>query len=215
MSEAHLSVEPLFSTPMARFQVPDFDQEVLDVDEVDLENDPEWFQNPKQDKVWNHSSHHILLEPEYNDLKTMVESAIESYLYMVLSVQKDITIKHASSWLTIGLDGCATAEHLHTNSVYSGILYLRSLPNSGNLFFVKGDAPSWSSTTILPRISSFNILNSSSYEVQPNEGDVFVFPSHCRHGVTVNNSGTRRCALAFNYTLEGLISDTHTNYLKL
>jgi len=215
MSEATLSVEPLFSTPMARFQVPDFDQTVLDVEEIDLENDDQWFRNPKQPNVWNHESHHILLEEEYKPLRSMVESALDNYLYMILQVSKDINVKHASSWITIGDDGCSTAEHLHTNSVYSGILYLRSIPNSGNLYFSRGDASNWSSTTILPRTYASNIFNSSSYEVSPNEGDVFVFPSHLRHGVTQNNSGARRCALAFNYTLEGLISDTHTNYLEL
>jgi len=200
---------------MARFEVPDFDQDVLDIDSIDLENDDQWFQNPKQENVYNHTSHSILLEPEFKPYRDMCESALENYLYMILSVADDIKIKHASSWLTIGLDGCSTQEHLHTNSVYSGILYLKSYPDSGNLFFVQGDYPNWSSTTIRPRLKSHNIFNGSSYEVCPNIGDVFVFPSHLRHGVTKNMSGTSRCALAFNYTLEGLISDTHTNYLEL
>ena len=214
MSEAQLSVEPLFSTPLARFQVDDFVNTYIDLD-FDREKDDQWFTNPKQKNVWNHKSHDILAEEGYENLSKMVQSAVEAYLYDILCYSKEIKAVRTSSWITIGDDGSATAEHLHTNSLYSGILYLKSLPKSGDLYFVTNDNPNYTSTTIKPTPVKFNIFNSSSYQVTPNTGDVFVFPSHLRHGVTTNTSGESRCALAFNYFVEGPISDDHTNYLYL
>ena len=214
MSKAALSVEPLFSSPLARFQVKDFVNTYLDIDYT-REKDDRWFQNPKQYNVWNHKSHDILKEEGYEDLAKMVQSGVETYIYDVLSFSKNVKAIRTSSWLTIGDDKCATSEHLHTNSIYSGILYLKSLPKSGDLYFVSGDYPNYCTTTVKPSPEKFNIFNSDTYYVTPNTGGLFVFPSHLRHGVTPNESGESRCALAFNYFLGGLISDQNTGYLYL
>ena len=214
MSEAQLSVEPLFSTPLARFQVDDFVNTYIDLD-FDREKDDQWFANPKQKNVWNHKSHDILAEEGYENLSKMVQSAVEAYLYDVLCYSKEIKAVRTSSWITIGDDGSATAEHLHTNSLYSGILYLKSLPKSGDLYFVTNDNPNYTSTTIKPTPVKFNIFNSSLQLPLCVMNYIFVFPSHLRHGVTPNTSGESRCALAFNYFVEGPISDDHTNYLYL
>ena len=212
--EAVLSVEPLFSSPLARFQVKDFVNTYIDVD-LSLETDDRWFKNPKQYNVWNHDCHDILAEEGFEDLESMVQSGVESYIYNVLCFSKDIKAVRTSSWLTIGLNECSTGEHLHTNSIYSGILYLKSLPKSGDLYFIAGDYPNYCTTTVKPIPETLNVFNSNSYYVTPNSGDLFVFPSHLRHGVTPNTSGESRCALAFNYFLSGKLCEQHTSYLEL
>lgn len=214
MAEMNLSVEPLFSTPLARFQVNDFVNTYINLD-FDIENDDNWFSNPGSSSVWNHKSHDILSEDGFEELSELVHFVIEEYFYNVLCFSKDIRPIRTTSWLTIGGPGSITAEHLHINSLYSGVIYLKSIPGSGDLYFLAGDSANYSTTTIKPIPVKENIFNSSVWEVTPNTGDIFVFPSHLRHGVTENISGESRCALAFNYFVEGLVSDAHTNYLNL
>ena len=214
MTEMDVSIEPLFSTPLARFETKNFINTFVDLD-LNKEKDEQWYQNPKQHNVWNHKSHDILAEDGFEELSNLVHQAVEEYFYNILRFSRDIRPVRTSSWLTIGDHGSVTAEHLHINSLYSGVIYLKSIPGSGDLYFVASDNGNYSTTTIKPIPVDFNIFNSSIHTVRPNSGDIFVFPSHLVHGVTENISKEPRCALAFNYFVEGLVSDVHTNYLYL
>lgn len=213
MSNATLTIEPLFPTPVAIFEISDFENTFVDVENY---NEDEFFPNPKQENVLNHVSHEILLEDGFEDLRSIIESGLETYIRDFLCIDNDVKLKHASSWITIGLPGSVTNQHMHLNSVYSGILYLKSIEGSGDLYFSLSETiPTFSSTTVRPKTSNINIFNATSYKREPKTGDLFIFPSHLNHGVTQNVSSENRCALAFNYFLEGPISTEHTNYLVL
>ena len=212
-TQATLTIEALFPTPLAIFEIENFENTYVDVDSVYYD---QFFTNPRQLNVLNHVSHEILLEDGFENLRSIVESGLETYIRQFLCYDEEVKLKHASSWITIGLPGSRTQQHMHTNSIYSGVLYLKSIKGSGDLYFALSETiPTFSSSTLRPKTKEITIYNATSYQREPKTGDLFIFPSHLYHGVTENISGENRCALAFNYFLEGNIATDHTNYLIL
>ena len=95
-------------------------------------------------------------------------------------------------------------------------MYLNSETGSGDLEFAKSfSMPTYSSTSVKPRPLVPNILNSDTWKITPESGDVFIFPSHLEHSVGTNTSGKNRCVISFNYFLTGNISEDSTMGLFL
>ena len=82
-------------------------------------------------------------------------------------------------WFNIAKIGERTGVHDHAKlASVSGVVYLQCSPNSGNLFFQSEEKIECS--------------------IVPEEGKMVLFPSHVRHGVSVNESADQRISLAFN-----------------
>ena len=82
-------------------------------------------------------------------------------------------------WFNIAKKGEQTGVHDHAKlASVSGVVYLQCSPNSGNLFFQSEEKIECS--------------------IVPEEGKMVLFPSHVRHGVSVNESADQRISLAFN-----------------
>ena len=205
-------LQPLFSTPVAVYALQNFSNNYCDVDNYNTE---EFFVNEKQTNVVNHKSKNILLENGYEDLKQKIDIVMSNFVYEVLCFPREATLKLSCSWLTIGLPGSKTRNHYHNNSVYSGILYLKSIPEkSGDLIFSTHNS-TYSTNTVRPKPTELNLLNSTAWTIEPKTGDVVVFPSHLAHEITENISGENRAAIAFNYFFEGNISEGETDSLYL
>ena len=82
-------------------------------------------------------------------------------------------------WFNIAKKGERTGVHDHAKlASVSGVVYLQCSTNSRNLFFQSEEKIECS--------------------IVPEEGKMVLFPSHVRHGVSVNESADQRISLAFN-----------------
>lgn len=101
-----------------------------------------------------------------------------------------------TSWLTRAEKGHTSSLHSHKNSFWSGVYYFDDYPeDSGGIEF---HSPLLPFADFQVQSSSWNIYNSSSWEVKPFRGKLIFFPSYVMHQIKMHNITTPRHSLAFN-----------------
>ena len=105
-------------------------------------------------------------------------------------------IKFQNYWLNINTLGSFNRPHSHSGSIISGVFYITTPPNSGNLIFQQ----------FFPiteyyglNIKRYNKYNSAEYFVKPTENFCILFPSYLPHYVEPNLNKQNRISISFNY----------------
>ena len=152
-----------------------------------------------EDNGYITDNHKILDLDIFSDLKNTIQNQIDIYARQVLHIKDDVKFEITSSWINKHLPGDWTQGHDHVNSLISGIYYIDSPQNGGDLVFHKDR----SYVNLFPRIMSFEFThwepwNCEAWRIIPQTGDIVLFPSTLIHSVTKNKSNKQRFSLAFN-----------------
>jgi len=161
---------------------------------------------------------YVLDTPECKNLKTQIEKHLNIFTNDYLTVKDNINFYMQNSWAVKHNKGDWGQQHCHANSLLSGVCYLKTNKNSGNIVFHKPDGYTnlfHTSTMIL--FNDYDNHNCESFDICPEEGDILIFPSHLMHSIKSNNSDMDRYSLAFNFHIEGELysKDSKIDYLKL
>jgi uncharacterized protein (TIGR02466 family) len=148
----------------------------------------------------------ILNAPELANLRSSIMDHVNTYLYDELKVNKNIKFKLLNSWIMQHTPGDFGAPHSHVNSLFSGVVYIKTSENCGDIKF-NHKQPDLISPTISLDYDEFNIFNSSSWYFVPVDGLIVIFPSHATHEITSNLSNDSRYCIAFNIFVEGDLGD--------
>jgi uncharacterized protein (TIGR02466 family) len=101
-------------------------------------------------------------------------------------------------WLNINTPGSSNGTHIHTDSILSGIYYVRVPEDSGDLVFQNNLTQAYINGTFLKEDTD---ITKPSAHYKPVEGAVIIFPSWIPHYVLANNSDKDRISIAFNFKL--------------
>ena len=116
-----------------------------------------------------------------------------------------------TSWIALCNKKQKSNLHNHQNCMYSGILYLQTNENSGDIMF--DDLANFSNFKL--DCDSYNTYNSKSWRIKPVNNMLIFFPSEIYHQVLENNSNIDRYSLAFNLIPTGKLgyknSDSYVN----
>ena len=206
------NVMPLFSAPVYTAHVENYENDVLDFENIDSSVYDVF---DRTDNMLS-KNQNILLEPEFAEIKHHVDTAMKDYTYNVLQIDPELKLKLVCSWAVVGGPNSMTPKHIHQNSIFSGVFYIKSPENAGNLLLSHPlSIPTCVSSTIRPLFKENNIFNSKIFAHKPNDCDIIIFPSHVEHEVTRNMSGELRCCIAFNYFVEGTISPANGERLSI
>ncbi len=98
-------------------------------------------------------------------------------------------------WATIYPKGAYVPEHIHNNSLYSGVYYAKAAPYCGNIVFKD---PAYISKTMASKLSngfpSVSIVHTQEVE----SGLMVIFPSWLPHASQPNESNEDRIIVSFN-----------------
>ena len=99
-------------------------------------------------------------------------------------------------WFNINRFKDFNLEHIHPNSILSGVYYVKTPKNSGNLIFKNNN----NSNFYLEQndLIEFNTLNCATYFLPPQENCLHIFPSWLPHYVEPNLSEEERISFSFN-----------------
>ena len=101
--------------------------------------------------------------------------------------------------------------HNHNNCMYSGLLYINTEENCGELSFEDFGVKRFS---LIP--SEHNVYNCINYNLVPKNKKLIFFPSELFHKILKNNSNITRYSIAFNLIPIGHIGDSSSDsYLPL
>lgn len=148
--------------------------------------------------------------PQFQELTELLLSEAERAL-------DTLTIKRDSHYITcmwsnIAPVGTAHPEHIHSNCLYSGVLYLKSPKGAATTIF---SDPRPAVAVLEPDYENPNpAILGARWGTAGERGGLVIFPSWLPHGVeTVPASDEERITLSFNIMIKSKIS-THTQTVE-
>jgi len=115
-----------------------------------------------------------------------------------------------TSWIAKSEPNQSSEWHNHNNSWYSGILYIQTFQNCGNIGFRSSENKRYN---IVPNV--YNILNADQFNFIPEDNMILFFPSQLEHKIFKNNSNVIRYSIAFNILPVGKIGGQGDGQLDL
>ena len=179
------------------------------------------------DKIDNRKLENIILEKEQKD-KGVTFSNVGGYHSSAINLEKEkgfkciydyinecmevilfennykpnLGILSSHGWININRKGDFNREHVHPDCHWSGVYYVKTPANCGELRFHNPiAASSMVKSGHLLNLTSSNINTSfflNSIPLDPYEGSILIFPSWLFHSVDPNRSNYDRISISFN-----------------
>lgn len=198
------SVNELFSLPIFHTNIGVIDKDLLNF----IYNNYEFFKE-KNDSPCISFYNYVLEDEKLLDIKKLIAKKLNLFTREVLFVSEEIEFYFSNSWFVIMQNGCSSQRHNHVNSILSGVLYLDTPKNSGNIVFYK---PEFHFNLFPPHLefkyTKHNLINAGTFMITPSAGDLILFPSQIFHKVELNNSEEKRTSIAFNVNVRGDFSSS-------
>lgn len=163
-------------------------------------------------------NHYLLELKELSNLKKDIMTHLNVFLKKYLTVPDKLNFYMQNSWAVKHHKNDSAQGHIHQNSLLSGVVYLKTDEQSGEICFHKptGLTNIFHESVNIPFEENLS-HNSDNWCITPKPGDILIFPSHLYHSVRPNKSYIDRYSLAFNFYVEGELysKDCKIDYLKL
>jgi uncharacterized protein (TIGR02466 family) len=102
------------------------------------------------------------------------------------------------SWVNISSPEDYQEYHIHPQSHFSAVFYVKFPENSGNISFMSHD----NNCDMYPiPVSGDTQANAKVIEYKPSNGELIIFRSHLPHMVAKNKSKENRISISFNFCL--------------
>ena len=140
----------------------------------------------------------LFVEPnKYNKeiFKTITKSVSE--VMKVLNFNKNLKLD--GYWYNINKKCSFNKPHAHAgnDTVISGVLYIKTPKDCGNIVFNRNDP--LSPLLYDSNVNDYNEYTSSNFTIIPKEKRFVLFPSSLKHYVEPNLSNQERISISFNY----------------
>ena len=212
MSELHI----LFPTPVYQnfleFRPSELKSMIDYVSNLDWASDKDIYEGPNGETTKLEAD--LLSEPELENLRKKIDEEVYNF---VKSLQIDFSkhgLKRINSWGNLQKKGNYIKEHRHNNTQFSGVFYLQTPENSGDIIFTTRNA-TWINSYWEPSLTGYDDLNSFEKRFRPQQCGIFLFPAHLDHYVTPSHSEEERYSISFNYNLDGKFFGDCNNHLTL
>jgi len=149
---------------------------------------------------------YLLDSNELLSLKQRITNHLNVYIREVVGY--DIEMCVTQSWSNYNPKGSSHHTHKHRNSIISGVIYLTDAP--APFILMKPDDQLLVPDTLKP-----TTYNMPVKPIDVEKDDIFLFPSHIRHGVMQNTSDATRISLAFNSFYTGILGNDKQAMMKL
>ena len=124
------------------------------------------------------------------------------YVKDVLGLRNDLNISFGNYWININGKNSFNLPHVHPFSLASAVYYVAVPKDSGRLVF---ENPIQQHDYVMKpgSVLEYNGINSGYWNVEPQQGELIIFPSWLRHWVEPNNTDQERISIAFNLEIDG------------
>jgi uncharacterized protein (TIGR02466 family) len=151
----------------------------------------------------------VLDEPELANVREWIKSKIYKFGREIMLSKDELVI--TQSWINKSGKGESHHEHVHPNSMISGVWYPVINEQLPPIQF-----RSRAQRDISLSNDKYNNFNSATFLLPMKMGELIIFPSNLTHSVPANQSDTERISLSFNTWVKGSLGDINSlTYLPL
>ena len=151
----------------------------------------------------------VLDKPELANVRAFIEAKLHKFVTEIMASTDKLVI--TQSWLNKNKKGESHHEHVHPNSMVSGVWYPQIHEQLPPIQFRSKHQRDVSLQT-----EKYNTFNSATFMLPMKRGELILFPSNLTHSVPVNNKEEERISLSFNSWPKGSMGDIKSlTYLPL
>ena len=151
----------------------------------------------------------VLDKPELSNIRAFIEAKLHKFVTEIMASTDKLVI--TQSWLNKNKKGESHHEHVHPNSMVSGVWYPQIHEQLPPIQFRHRGQRDISLQT-----EKYNTFNSATFMLPMKRGELILFPSNLTHSVPTNQSDEERISLSFNTWPKGNMGDERSlTYLPL
>ena len=142
-------------------------------------------------------------------ITSFFKECIDDYCNTIINSNQRLVITQL--WGNRNPKGSKHHEHVHPNSIISGVFYLRQDPKLPPIQFSKSNQHA---IKLDPR--KYNTYNAETFLLPCTSGELILFPSNLKHSVPTNQGEEERISLSFNtFSIDALGSKENLTHLDL
>ena len=151
----------------------------------------------------------VLDRPELSNIRAFIEAKLHEFVTKIYASTDKLVI--TQSWLNKSKKGESHHEHVHPNSMISGVWYPQIHEQMPPIQFRSRNQRDVSLQT-----EQYNTFNSATFMLPMKRGELILFPSNLTHSVPTNVGEEERISLSFNTWPKGNMGDIKSlTYLPL
>ena len=155
---------------------------------------------------------YLLKHKELSKIKDFIYESLNKFTQNIIQTKQRLVVTQA--WTNKNPPNSKHHEHIHPNSIISGVFYFRQSKTLPPIQFSKAVQDS-----IKLNPEKYNQLNSETFLLPMVDGELVLFPSSLRHSVPANKGNEERYSMSFNtFCIDELGSKdslTHLNIKEL
>tara|TARA_R110002126_G_scaffold147157_1_gene293175 strand:- start:90 stop:716 length:627 start_codon:yes stop_codon:yes gene_type:complete len=159
-------------------------------DELKHINTLDWIEQ-KSNKNFKSKDTYLLDHEQFKNVKNFIYESLNKFTKEVLMSDQRLVVTQC--WLNKNPKGSKHHEHVHPNSIISGVFYFKQDSKLPPISFSKSIQ---SAMKLDPK--KYNNLNSETFLLPCTDGELILFPSNLKHSVPINMSEEPRISMSFN-----------------
>ena len=178
------------------------------VDELKHINTLDWIKQNSNENFKSKDTY-LLDHEQFKNIKNFIYEALNKFTKNVF--QSDQRLVVTQCWLNKNPKGSKHHEHVHPNSIISGVFYFKQDPKLPPISFSKSIQHAMK---LDPK--KYNNLNSETFLLPCTDGELILFPSNLKHSVPVNMGDEPRISMSFNtFSIDTLGSEDSLTHLDI
>ena len=163
----------------------------------------------KQNANFKSADTYLLEIEELKNIKNFMYESLNKYTKNIS--QSDQRLVITQCWANKNPPGSKHHEHVHPNSILSGVFYLRQDKTLPPIQFSKAIQHAMK---LDPK--KYTVLNSETFLLPCETGELLIFPSNLKHNVPINMGKESRLSISFNtFSVDTLGSEESLTHLDI
>ena len=167
------------------------------------------YREQQQNGNFRSDDSYLLYKEELKNIKNFLSESVDKFTKNVLNSKQRLVITQC--WANRNPKGSKHHEHVHPNSIISGVMYFQINEKSPPIQFAKT-----SQDAIKLDPEKYNYVNSESFMLPCKPGELILFPSSLKHSVPINQGDEDRISMSFNtFSIDALGSEQALTHLDI
>ena len=167
------------------------------------------YREQQQNGNFRSDDSYLLYKEELKNIKNFLSESVDKFTKNVLNSKQRLVITQC--WANRNPKGSKHHEHVHPNSIISGVMYFQINEKSPPIQFAKTNQDA-----IKLDPEKYNHVNSESFLLPCKPGELILFPSSLRHSVPINQGDEDRISMSFNtFSIDALGSEQALTHLDI
>ena len=167
------------------------------------------YREQQQNGNYRSDDSYLLRNEELKNIKNFLGEAVDKFTKNVLQSKQRLVI--TQSWANRNPKGSKHHEHVHPNSIISGVMYFQINEKLPPIQFSKANQDGMKLDPI-----KYNHINSESFMLPCKPGELILFPSSLKHSVPINQGDEDRISMSFNtFSIDAIGSEQALTHLDI